>query len=64
MTDTKVAVISGLLILGLLTMWFGCVSWIFSVLSQYGMPSEAYLIVAGLLTIIFAMVAARMFEKE
>jgi hypothetical protein len=62
--DTKAAVISGLLIVGLLTIWYGIVSWIFSLLAQYGMPPQAYLIVAGLLTIIFAMLAARMFEKE
>jgi hypothetical protein len=62
--ETKAAVVSGLLILGLLTIWYGAISWIFSVLSRYGLPSEAYLIVAGLLTIIFAMLAARMFEKE
>jgi hypothetical protein len=62
--DTKAAVISGLLIVGLLTIWYGTISWIFSLLARYGLPSEAYLIVAGLLTIIFAMLAARMFEKE
>jgi hypothetical protein len=62
--ETKAAVIAGLLILGLLTMWFGTISWIFSLLARYGMPSEAYLIVAGFLTIVFALVAARMFEKE
>ena len=62
--DTKAAVISGLLILGLLTIWYGVVSWIFSLLNEYGMPSQAYLIVAGLFTIIFAMLAARMFQKE
>jgi hypothetical protein len=62
--ETKAAVLAGLLILGLLTTWFGTVSWIFSVLTRYGMPSEAYLIVAGSLTIVFAMLAAKMFAKE
>jgi hypothetical protein len=62
--ETKAAVIAGLLILGLLTIWFGTISWIFSLLARYGMPSEAYLIVAGFLTIVFALVAARMFEKQ
>lgn len=62
--ETKAAVVGGLLILGLLTVWFGTISWIFSMLTRYGMPSEAYLIVAGFLTIVFALVAARMFEKE
>jgi hypothetical protein len=62
--ETKAAVISGLLILGLLTIWYGTISWIFSMLTRLGLPSEAYLIVAGLLTIIFAMLAAKMFGKE
>jgi hypothetical protein len=62
--ETKPAVVAGLLILGLLTIWFGTISWIFSMLTKYGMPSEAYLIVAGFLTIIFASLAARMFAKE
>jgi hypothetical protein len=62
--ETKAAVVAGLLILGLLTIWYGSTSWIFSLLARYGMPSEAYLIVAGFLTIVFAMLAARMFAKE
>jgi hypothetical protein len=62
--ETKAAVVAGLLILGLLTIWFGTISWIFSMLTRYGMPSEAYLIVAGFLTIVFALLAARMFAKE
>jgi hypothetical protein len=62
--ESKTAVISGLLILGLLTVWYGIVSWIFSVLTRYGMPSEAYLIVAGFLTIVFVLLAAKMFVKE
>jgi hypothetical protein len=62
--EIKAAIISGLIILGLLAIGYGSLSWIFWVLSRYGLPSEAYLIVAGLLTIIFAMLAARMFEKE
>jgi hypothetical protein len=62
--ETKAAVVAGLLILGLLTIWFGTISWIFSMLTRYGLPSEAYLIVAGFLTIVFALLAARLFSKE
>lgn len=62
--ETKAPVVAGLLILGLLTIWFGTISWIFSMLTKYGMPSEAYLIVAGFLTIVFALLAAKMFAKE
>ena len=62
--ETRTAVVAGLLILGLLTTWFGTISWIFSLLARYGMPSEAYLIVAGFLTIVFALLASKMFAKE
>jgi len=62
--ETRAAVVAGLLILGLLTIWFGTLSWVFSMLTRYGLPSEAYLIVAGFLTIVFALLAARMFGKE
>jgi hypothetical protein len=62
--ETKAALVAGLLILGLLAIFLGMISWVFSVLTRYGMPSEAYLIVAGFLTIVFALLAARMFEKE
>jgi hypothetical protein len=62
--ENKAALTSGLMVLGLLTIWYGTMSWIFSLLARYGMPSEAYLIVAGFLTIIFALLAAKMFEKK
>jgi len=62
--ETRTAVVAGLLILGLLAIFLGMISWIFSVLTRYGMPSEAYLIVAGLLTVVFALLAAKMFAKE
>jgi hypothetical protein len=62
--ESRAALISGLLILGMLTIWYGAVSWVFSVLARYGMPAEVYLIVAGFLTIVFAMLGARLFAKE
>jgi hypothetical protein len=62
--EAKEAVVSGLIILGFLTIGFGSLSWLFSLLARYAMPSEAYLIVAGILTIVFALLAARMFGKD
>jgi len=61
---SKTTLISGLLILGLLTIGYGAISWVFSVLSRFGLHSGAYLIVAGFLTIVFALLAARMFANE
>jgi hypothetical protein len=60
----KAAIVSGLVILGLLAVGYGTLSWFFSVLNRYAMPVEAYFIVAGVLTIVFAMVAARMFSDD
>jgi Kef-type K+ transport system membrane component KefB len=62
--EVRTAIVSGLMILGLLTIGYATLSWIFSVLNRFGMPSEAFVIVAGFLTIVFALVAARMFGKE
>lgn len=62
--EIKAAIVSGLIVLGLLVVGFGTLSWIFSVLNRFGMPAEAYLIVAGVLTIIFALVTGRMFANE
>ena len=62
--EPKSAIISALIIAGLFTVWLGITSWIFSVLGRFQMPSEAYLIVAGLLTTFVALIAARMFVKE
>jgi hypothetical protein len=62
--EVRTAIVSGLIILGLLTIGYGTLSWIFSLLSRIGMPVEAFVIVAGFLTIVFALVAARMFGKE
>jgi len=62
--ELKTAIISGLIILGLLTVGYGIISWIFSLLNRFEMPIEAYLIAAGILTIIFALIAARVFSGE
>lgn len=62
--ELKTAIVSGLIILGLLAIGYGIVSWIFSILNRFAMPMESYVIVAGLLTIVFAMIAARMFSEE
>ena len=62
--EPKSAIISALIIVGLFIIWFGITSWIFSELGRFQMPSEAYLIVAGLLTIFVTLIAARMFGKE
>ena len=62
--EGKAAVISGLMIIAILTVCYGILSWIFSFLNRLSMPWEAYVIVAGLLLLVFTILAARMFQKE
>jgi len=62
--EIRTAIVSGLIVLGLLAVGYGVLSWAFSVLNRFAMPFEAFLIVAGLLTIVFALIAARMFSEE
>ena len=62
--EIKAAIVTMLLILGLVIIALGILSWVSSILALYGMPDEALVIVAGLLLIIFTMIAARMLEEK
>jgi hypothetical protein len=62
--EIKAAVASALIILGLLAIGFGTLSWIFSVFARFAMPFEGYIIVAGLLLVIFTIIAARMLSEK
>jgi len=62
--EIKAAIVTTLLILGLVIIALGILSWVSSILALYGMPDEALVIVAGLLLIIFTMIAARMLEEK
>jgi len=53
-----------MVVLGLLAIGFGILSWIFSILTLYGLPQPAYIIVAGLLLIIFTVIAAKMLDEK
>jgi hypothetical protein len=52
------------MIAAILTIWIAILSWIFSVFDGLGLPVQAYWIVAGLLTLVFTIVSARLFLKE
>ena len=62
--EIKAAIVSALLILGLVIIALGILSWVSSILTRYGMPDEALVIVAGLLLIVFTIIAARMLEEK
>lgn len=61
--EIKAAVASALIILGLLAIGFGTLSWVYSVFSRFSLPIEAYIIVAGLLLVVFTVIAARMLSE-
>jgi len=58
------AAISGALLLGLLAIGIGILSWALSVLDRFNMPWQAQLISAGLIVLLLATAAAKIFSKE
>jgi hypothetical protein len=63
-TEPKTAIVSTLIAASILIIWYGILSWAYLKLSQYGMPSAAYIIVFGLLMLVFVVIGARIFVKE
>ena len=62
--ELREAVVSGLIVFGLLIIAAATVSWIFSVLDRFRMPIEAYAVVVGIVMIVFALAGARMLSNE
>ncbi len=62
--EIKAAIVTALIVLGLLAIGFGTLSWIYSLLARFAMPVEAYLIIAGFLLVIFTVIAARMLSEQ
>jgi uncharacterized membrane protein YidH (DUF202 family) len=62
--EIRAAVVTSLIALGLLAIGLGTLSWLFSLLGRFALPVEAYVIVAGLLLVIFTVIAARMLEEK
>jgi hypothetical protein len=64
MMEGKTALFTGLSVLAILIVFYGILSWSFSVLSRFGLPSQAQIIVFGLLMLMLVLILARMFQKE
>ena len=62
--ELVVAVVTSSLLLGLLAVGVGLLSWILSVMAQFDMPWQAQLIAAGLVVIVMAAGAAKVFSRE
>ena len=62
--EPKAALVSGLILASMLTIWYGILSWAYSMLKDFEMPSAAYIIVFGVLMLIFVAVGAKIFVKE
>jgi hypothetical protein len=64
MMDGKTALFSGLSVLAILIVFYGILSWSFSILTRFELPNQAQIIVFGLLMFILVVILARMFQKE
>ena len=62
--ERRTALFSGLSVLAILIVFYGILSWSFSVLTRFGLPSQAQIIVFGLLMLMLVLILARMFQKE
>jgi hypothetical protein len=62
--EPKTALVSGLILASILIIWYGILSLAYSKLSEYQVPSEVYVIVFGLLMLVFVAIGAKIFVKE
>jgi len=62
--ESKTALISGLILASILIVWYGILSWAYLKLAEFGMPGAAYIIVFGLLMLVFVVIGAKIFVKE
>jgi hypothetical protein len=62
--EPKIALVSGLILASILIIWYGILSWAYSKLGELGMPSAAYIIVFGILMLVFVALGAKIFVKE
>jgi hypothetical protein len=62
--EGKTALFTGLSVLAILIVFYGIVSLAFYELDRFRLPSQAQIIVFGLLMFILVIILARMFQKE
>jgi len=58
--EALAAVITGAMLLGLLAIGIGILSWAMAVLARFDMPWQAQLVASGLVIILLASVAAKL----
>jgi hypothetical protein len=62
--ETKTALVFCLVLLSILIVWYGILTFAYSKLAELGMPSAAYIVVFGLLMLVFVVIGAKIFVKE
>jgi hypothetical protein len=62
--DSKTLLVSGLIAASIIIIWYGVLSWTYLKLAEFGMPTAAYIIVFGLLMLIFVAIGSKIFVKE
>ena len=62
--ELKTALVSALILTSIVIVWYGILTFAYAKLEEFGMPSAAYIIVFGLLMLIFVVIGAKVFVKE
>lgn len=62
--ESKTALVSGLILASILIVWYGILTWAYLKLAEFGVPSAAYIIVFGILMLVFVALGAKIFVKE
>jgi heme O synthase-like polyprenyltransferase len=62
--EPKTALVSVLVLASILIVWYGILAFAYTELAEFGMPGPAYIIVFGLLALVFVVIGAKIFVKE
>jgi hypothetical protein len=62
--DSKTLAVSVLVLASIIIVWYGALTFAYAKLSEFGMPDPAYIIVFGLLMLVFVAIGSKIFVKE
>jgi hypothetical protein len=62
--EPRKALVSSLILASILIIWYGFLIWTYTVLSELGLPEAAYIVVFGVLMLVFVVIGAKIFVKE
>jgi hypothetical protein len=62
--EPKTALVSGLILASILIIWYGFLLWTYTILGQLGSPEPAYIVVFGILMLVFVVIGTKVLVKE